>query len=90
MRPVKSTDSTGDHLRCDSAHQFFVPIRVLEVFGVLPYFGQIGIFFEWERAVIELSGAVWVLEALNVALVGANVDEKSMFSEKYRFGRNHL
>jgi len=63
---------------------------VLEVFGVLPYFGQIGVFLDWNRAIIELAGAVWVLETLNIALVGANVDEKSMFSEKYRFGRNHL
>ena len=40
---------------------------------------------DWERAIIELAGAVWVLEALNIALVGANVDEKPNFFEKFQF-----
>ena len=45
---------------------------------------------DWDRAIVELAGAVWVLEALNIALVGANVDEKPNFSEKSRFRCIHL
>ena len=51
-----------------AAPQIFVRIRVLEVFGVLPYFGQIGVFLDWDWAIFELAGAVWVLETLNIAL----------------------
>ena len=58
--------------------------------GVLPYFGQIGVFLDWDRAIVELAGAVWVLEALNIALVGADVDEKPNFFEKSRFRCIHL
>jgi len=60
--------------------QIFVQIRVLAFSGVLPYFGQIGVFLDWDRAIVEFAGAVWVLETLNIALVGANVDEKPNFS----------
>ena len=35
---------------------------------------------DWDRAIVEFAGAVWVLETLNIALVGANVDEKPNFS----------
>ena len=72
-------DPTGNHLRCDSARKIFVRIRVFEVFDVLPYLWQIGVFLSGDWVAIELGGPIRVQETFNTALVAARVVEKSMF-----------